>query len=705
MGADLTVGSTLITTADYFRVKTTALPLGIYKHRLEQPQSSDYVTTIRGLDQLGVPGAVGIVGTADITAQTATITSPLLFNQWFGFGKQEEVYWRIVGNANTGTPYTITFATIPVTPTTITPTFEAGPITISTVGLTANDTELFVYDANLDAIPGWSNDDVFPAAGLQSELTRTFTPGTYYLAVGRNSTGWNHPSPADDGYVNGALQDFPNCLVRSISNPTQNQTWDFTINAANGNHFQPNFVPGPAPYEVSWWKITVVVGAPLIGAPNNACANAIDLGTGGTKTGSLLNATNDGTASCDPGGAASRDVWFKITNPSAVVRTLEADTCTSVADTVLSIHSACGGTEFTCNDDCGGAPCLATSSCISLPLNPGQTVILRVADKGIGTGTLYTLHAAMLFDHDECATPIHLAGPGTYPFDTSGATTGLDGQFETACLFAGTTAINKDLWYTYTATTNGTATITTCGLLTSPTFDTKIAVYQGSGCPAGSAIACADDDGAACAQSGLETTVSWPTSCGITYTIQLGGFSPTANLVGSFTLSEVGSGCSTPTTAFCLGDGSGAPCPCLPIPNNGAPGHGCGSSAFPGGAILSSSGIASDETSGVDTLVLTATDIPGPALFIQSNGTIAPAAFGDGQLCAAIGIIRLGVVFPTGGVASYPGGLTPNEIHLQGLATNGDTKFYQAWYRSVPGVCTPGSNYDLTQGLSLTWGP
>lgn len=156
-----------------------------------------------------------------------------------------------------------------------------------------------------------------------------------------------------------------------------------------------------------------------------------------------------------------------------------------------------------------------------------------------------------------------------------------------------------------------------------------------------------------------------------------------------------------PFTTFCLGDGTGAACPCG---NTGATGRGCASTAFPGGAMLSLSGIAGASVS-TDTLVLTATDIPGPGLFFQGNGLLAtPANFGDGHLCAGIGIIRLGVVFPTGNSASYPGGLTPNPIHVQGLANSGDTKHYQCWYRSVPGLCS-ANNYDLTQGLTLVWGP
>ncbi|MBL8860199.1 MAG: hypothetical protein JNL28_16945 [Planctomycetes bacterium] len=166
---------------------------------------------------------------------------------------------------------------------------------------------------------------------------------------------------------------------------------------------------------------------------------------------------------------------------------------------------------------------------------------------------------------------------------------------------------------------------------------------------------------------------------------------------------------STPTTSFCEGDAVGTTC--LGCGNNGAPGKGCANFAFVGGGQLAASGIAG-ASAGTDTLVLTATDITGPGLFFQADGVAgSPVTFGDGMLCATIGIIRMGVVFPSGGgVASYPGGLTPNPIHIAGGALAGQTKHYQCWYRDAgetsPGVsfCTP-STFNLTQGVSLTWGP
>ncbi|MBL8857054.1 MAG: hypothetical protein JNL28_00935 [Planctomycetes bacterium] len=169
----------------------------------------------------------------------------------------------------------------------------------------------------------------------------------------------------------------------------------------------------------------------------------------------------------------------------------------------------------------------------------------------------------------------------------------------------------------------------------------------------------------------------------------------------------------TPTTSFCSGDVVGTNCLNCVSPqaaNNGAPGRGCANST-PGslGGLLTATGVAG-ASAGTDTWVLTASDITGPGLFFQSTGTTL-IQFGDGQLCAAIGIIRMGVVFPVAGIASYPGGLTPNPIHIAGATAMGDTRHYQVWYRDAglfmggPSSFCSVATYNLTQGLTVVWGP
>ena len=156
----------------------------------------------------------------------------------------------------------------------------------------------------------------------------------------------------------------------------------------------------------------------------------------------------------------------------------------------------------------------------------------------------------------------------------------------------------------------------------------------------------------------------------------------------------------TPFTAFCAGDAVGSTC--LACGNNGAAGRGCANSVFAAGALLVSTGTASIAS---DTLVLTCSEMPGPGLFFQANGTSSPISFGDGMLCASVGIIRMGVVFPTANAGSYPGGLTPNPIHIAGApVAAGDIKHYQCWYRDLPAFCTPAT-FNTSNGVTLTWAP
>jgi hypothetical protein len=116
--------------------------------------------------------------------------------------------------------------------------------------------------------------------------------------------------------------------------------------------------------------------------------------------------------------------------------------------------------------------------------------------------------------NDLCAnaTPITV---GTTPFSTDGATT--DGPTEPNCSFCcGDLQVNQDIWYTFTAPCTGSATLDTC----SATWDTKLAVYAGSGCPTqpGTALACNDDS------CGLRSSITWNTTANAVYKIRVGGY-------------------------------------------------------------------------------------------------------------------------------------------------------------------------------------
>ncbi|MCP3918395.1 MAG: hypothetical protein GY711_22855 [bacterium] len=142
---------------------------------------------------------------------------------------------------------------------------------------------------------------------------------------------------------------------------------------------------------------------------------------------------------------------------------------------------------------------------------------------------------AQLSNQDDCTNSgIDNVGPGTHTFDISGATTGTQGQAEALCYAFGTSAIDMDIWGTYTAVISGTAVVSTCNS-TGTLNDSKIAAYpSGAACPAdGTSLACNDD---AC---GLFSTIAFPVTAGQSYILQIGTFPGGASGDGSVDISEV----------------------------------------------------------------------------------------------------------------------------------------------------------------------
>jgi hypothetical protein len=95
-------------------------------------------------------------------------------------------------------------------------------------------------------------------------------------------------------------------------------------------------------------------------------------------------------------------------------------------------------------------------------------------------------------------------------------------------LHFGQSGIQRDVWFTWVATANGAATMSTCG---GTSVDTKIAAYAGAGCPASGALACNED---ACS---LQSTILFNVTSGSTYTLQLGTFPGASGGTGTFSLS------------------------------------------------------------------------------------------------------------------------------------------------------------------------
>jgi len=199
---------------DYFRVTTPvqALP-GFYRHRLICTSTTvGHTVNIRGLNQVA-----GVPGTTDSAVQASvTTTTPARFIQWYTSQAGGELYVRVTGAAATTADYSLDYEVLTVTPT-VGPSINEGARTITTVGQSApqTDTDLWVYDSSRAAMVGFGNDDEFGTASLGSVLTRTYTPGVYYLAITNFNFANNLGSPADDDFRTGLVTDFPGIIVSS----------------------------------------------------------------------------------------------------------------------------------------------------------------------------------------------------------------------------------------------------------------------------------------------------------------------------------------------------------------------------------------------------------------------------------------------------------------------------------------------------------
>lgn len=163
-----------------------------------------------------------------------------------------------------------------------------------------------------------------------------------------------------------------------------------------------------------------------------------------------------------------------------------------------------------------------------------------------------------------------------------------------------------------------------------------------------------------------------------------------------------GSAFGTAATS-CLGDGSGAPCPCA---NEGPAGvaRGCVNSTGVG-AALAGSGFASVAN---DSFALTVSGLPPTTsvLLFQGPGFAGGGAgvpFGDGLRCVTGSVLRLATRASSFGVVAWPWfGSTPLS-QLGRVPASGATVHYQAWYRNPAGPC--GAAFNLTNAATRTWSP
>jgi hypothetical protein len=150
--------------------------------------------------------------------------------------------------------------------------------------------------------------------------------------------------------------------------------------------------------------------------------------------------------------------------------------------------------------------------------------------------------------------------------------------------------------------------------------------------------------------------------------------------------------------AYCFGDGTAAPCPCL---NTGGSEEGCANSSGVG-AKLTASGTTSALAD--DLLYVASGLVPNePALLFAGHNQLGGGqglSFGDGLRCAGGSIIRISTqVASATGDATFPTGLAAS---LGAVA--GDVRNFQVWYGDSTGSAC-GAGFNLSHGVSVTYAP
>ncbi|MGQ0627588.1 MAG: choice-of-anchor X domain-containing protein [Phycisphaerales bacterium] len=511
-----TTGSSTVgtgnTTIDYFRVKTAAAPLGIYRYRLTLTTTGviAFSSSIRGLNQ----SARVILPTTDPIFQSSNpSTTPPRSNQWYGFGKQEEIYYSVIGTNAATANYVSTLDRQGVIPGSFPNSLQAGPVTIARSAGVTTDTDFWVYDANLNAIATFGNDD-------PETMTRNFSPGTYFLAISNFNTANNQPAPSDDTSTNAVVLDFPN--VFACSSVTPNVNVGITVTHGGGSFNVPGTKVGA--YDVLWYTFTVE------GSPSDPT---------GTGVATPEAAPNDGTGvvalavSVIPGGGPTSTGLAVNANASAIGRSSGL----MLNDDGLAPDAAAGDNIFTAN---------VAVNAGTLPGNYALPFSITDDQGRSGAGNI-ALRVFTSVANDLCENPTPISGLLSVPWSNLDATGNGIGYGPCNAAF-------QDVFFLYTVPATGRLTIDT---ITSDgpgvVADTVLAGFMSC---ASLPFACDDDGGG----SGKSRIAALPVVAGQQIVLAVGSFdTERGSGVLNFGLAPFtggccfgSSGCSVQTEADCF---------------------------------------------------------------------------------------------------------------------------------------------------------
>ena len=500
-GASTTVAG--LGSADYFRIKMPTAAPGIYRNRLQLTPATGYTFTVRGLTQTGgrgVPGSITL-GT-DAVIQTATASAigdiPARSLQWFGFGKGEELFVRVTGATTTTGAYTATLlAPVAVTPVSAPTSISEGSIRISDITGGEFDSTMWVYDSNFNAIAGFGNEDPFPVPSsnpFSAAFTRTFTPGTYYLAYSRWYLSNNQVFSADDALAE-VRMDFPNIIVNRSSTATSITNTVQFQNAALGQTFSvPVTLSGG--FTTSFVQFTVA--ASVVPTPPTV-AGVIDPSGGFAGDTVLINAT------VTPG-----------TNTTTTGHTVTAD-----------FSSLPGGSLITLTDSGNNLTFSAPPTTIPTGTPPGiYSIPFTVTASDARTSTS-NVDLVVYVSNARCEGAIDISAETfphlTAPVSLAQADPALSGFFP-ADAFFGVPLGSNAVFYKVVPTECGEWTFSVCSSVSGTTaLDTVLSVVEApTGCAGPLTLVAFNDEG--CGTGSSQSSLTTVLNPGSTYYVVIGNY-------------------------------------------------------------------------------------------------------------------------------------------------------------------------------------
>ena len=123
------------------------------------------------------------------------------------------------------------------------------------------DTDLWVYDANFNALPSYGNDDDPVLQTTRSTLTRSYAPGRYYLALTDGNFANDERAAADDGIQAEPVFDYPDVASSSSLDPSA----DLSFSITDGLNTVPIDAIKLGAFDVMWYAFEVGIGQSIQG--------------------------------------------------------------------------------------------------------------------------------------------------------------------------------------------------------------------------------------------------------------------------------------------------------------------------------------------------------------------------------------------------------------------------------------------------------